>query len=313
MPSPETQVPPDRLYTLADLESWTFAGPSLAVIGHPVAHSLSPAMHRAALAELAKTRPEFAQWSYFRIEVAADQLPEALPLFRARGFVGLNLTVPHKVHAVDLVTEIDPMAKKMGAVNTIAISPDGFHGYNSDGPGLSLAVQQELQTTLGARDVLIMGAGGAARAAAVQALEEGCPRIWIGNRSYERLHDLLKTLLPPVMMQESRVKGFLFDELPDDLPSAPLIINATTQGLKPADPLPMSLDRFGEGTKIYDTTYGCANAWSRTADANGWAYADGIGMLVAQGVISLERWTQCKVSQPTMRSAVALALAARLA
>ncbi|KAF0096221.1 MAG: shikimate dehydrogenase [Puniceicoccaceae bacterium 5H] len=313
MPNPEAVVPPDRVYTLDDLESWTFAGPSLAVLGQPVTHSLSPIMHRAALAELSKEDSKFARWSYFRFAVDADDLESALPRFHAKGFLGLNLTVPHKVRAVELVKSIDPSAREMGAVNTLVAQEEGYAGYNTDGEGLSHAVREELGRPLKDREVVLMGAGGAARAIAVQLLKEGCRKLWIGNRNPQRLHELMKALQPPFVEEAPRVVGFAFDEIPETLPEAPLIINATTQGLKKDDSLPMSLDHFGDGTQIYDTTYGCANIWRRTADARSWDYADGLAMLVAQGAFSLQRWTGKPVRLETMRAAVALALAPRLA
>ena len=102
-------------HTLDALSAWSHPGTSLAVLGHPIKHSVSPAMHNAALAAMARERPGFAAWKYFRFDVPPAQLPTALTRLHAAGFHGLNLTVPHKVLAVELVDEIDPAARAIGA------------------------------------------------------------------------------------------------------------------------------------------------------------------------------------------------------
>src|SRR5947208_10153010 len=103
-------MPADPIYTLSDLETWSRPGTSLAVLGHPIKHSISPPMHNAALAELARTDPRFADWRYFRFEVHPDDLPRALARLHEKNFHGVNLTVPHKIIAFDRAPQIDPAA-----------------------------------------------------------------------------------------------------------------------------------------------------------------------------------------------------------
>ncbi|HEY9249354.1 MAG TPA: shikimate dehydrogenase, partial [Rariglobus sp.] len=126
----------DPIYTLADLDTWSCPGTALAVLGHPIKHSVSPPMHNAALARMAADDPRFATWRYFRFDIAPDDLPAALEKFHARGFAGLNLTVPHKIIAFDRVATLDPAARPIGAVNTLRRTSAGWHGYNTDGYGL---------------------------------------------------------------------------------------------------------------------------------------------------------------------------------
>jgi hypothetical protein len=112
-------VTADPVLALADLERWSFDGTALAVLGHPISHSLSPAMHNAALAALASSDRRFGRWRYFRFDVPPDDLARALGLLHARGFHGVNLTVPHKILAFPLVASADATAGDAGAVNTL--------------------------------------------------------------------------------------------------------------------------------------------------------------------------------------------------
>lgn len=293
----------NRTYQLDDLHKWDFDGTALAVLGHPVSHSLSPAMHNAALQVMSQLQPAFAKWKYFRFEVPPEALEEALPLFAGKRFLGLNLTVPHKVEAVPLVDAIDPDARAMGAVNTLLNRGDkGWHGYNSDGFGLQTAIQRSFEVSLRDSDIILLGAGGAARAAAMQCLLCDCKTLWIGNRSQQRLDELLAILRP--YDRANRVCAFTPPHPPDALPRGGIIVNATVLGLKADDPAPLCLDPIGPGWKIYDMTYGVRNQLSQQAEAHGLDYADGLSMLVWQGVRSLHIWSgQQPPAQAMMRAA----------
>ena len=109
----------EKIYTLADLRVWDFSGTALAVIGQPIEHSLSPIMQNTAIGQLSKRDKQFEGWAYFRFEINPLDLSEALKLFHQKRFIGLNLTVPHKVIALDLIDKITDSAKAIGAVNTL--------------------------------------------------------------------------------------------------------------------------------------------------------------------------------------------------
>ncbi|WOO41790.1 shikimate dehydrogenase [Rubellicoccus peritrichatus] len=302
---PVTQDEPSRVRTLDDLKTWEFSGKALAVLGLPVAHSVSPQMHNAALNAMAQTHLIYRNWCYFKFEVPPEKLPEALPLFWEKGFHGLNLTIPHKVQAVDLVKEIDPAARSMGAVNTLTrLDGGGYNGNNSDGYGLETALERELDVKIPGADIVLLGAGGAARAAAVQCLLKDCKSLWIGNRSQDRLNELIALLDPKLVVE--KVRGFDITNPPAELSAIehPVIINATSLGLKADDPSPIDLSRFTGEAKIYDMTYGVKNALATQAEASGFAFADGLSMLVWQGVRSLEIWSNDTVpAQPMMSAA----------
>jgi shikimate dehydrogenase len=294
----------DRVYSLADLDTWTFDGVSLAVLGHPVAHSLSPAMHNAALADMATRDARFTRWRYFKFDVAPEDLPRALPLFHAKGFFGLNLTIPHKVIAVGLVRRIDPAATQVGAVNTLRRLDDGFEGFNTDGYGISRAVEEDLGTRIAGTPIVLLGAGGASRGTAVTCLREKCAALWIGNRTAANLDALLNELTPLATDARVIVRGFDLGAPPADLPPDALVINATSSGLKPGEAPPIDVAMLPGHPSIYDMIYNPPETpLLRAARARGLRAANGLSMLVHQGVRALEIWSGASVSAPVMHTA----------
>lgn len=263
-------------------------------------------MHNAALAELARHDPRFARWKYFRFEVAPEDLPAALPQFFARGFLGLNLTVPHKVLAFDLV-DVSPAARPVGAVNTLRRTSDGWEGHNTDGYGLASAVREDLQCELSGRDIILLGAGGAARGAAVECLQRGCASLAIANRTAENLETLLHALRP--IAGATPLRGFSPAHPPRDLPAGALVINATSAGLRATDPLPIDLATLPRPSGVYDMIYNPPKtALLKSAEALGVPHANGLSMLIHQGARALEIWTAAAVPVATMSHAAHAAL-----
>lgn len=298
-----------RTYTLADLETWSRPGVSLAVLGHPIKHSISPAMHNAALAELARGDGRFAAWRYFRFEVPPEELPRALDLLHEKKFQGVNLTVPHKIlaFASPRVVAIDPAARPVGAINTLRRRDDGWEGFNTDGHGLSEGLREDLGARLRGAHVVLLGAGGAARGAAVELLQRQVASLWIANRTRENLDGLL-TLLAP-LAGEIPVHGFDPRTPPETLPADTLVINATSAGLKPADPLPVDLAALPSPRAVYDMIYNPPETpLLASARARGLPRANGLSMLVHQGARALEIWTGGAVPVDAMRQAARAAL-----
>ena len=288
--------------SLADLDSWSFPGTALAVLGHPIKHSISPAMHNAALREMSAADARFQHWRYFRFDVPPDQLQAALAALHRRGFHGINLTVPHKVLAVGLVTELDPAARTIGAVNTLRRTDAGWTGCNTDGYGLATAVRESLGCDLAGTPVILLGAGGAARGAAVECLRRGCASLAIGNRTTRSREELLAAV--GVTAGSIPVRGFDPAIPPDDLPPGALVINATSLGLKPDDPPPVDLARLPNPLGVYDMVYNPPRTqFLRRATQLGLPAANGLSMLVHQGVRALELWTGARVPVEVMRSA----------
>ncbi len=298
----------DRTYTLSDLQTWSRPGVSLAVLGHPIKHSISPAMHNAALGELRRADAAYADWQYFRFEVPPEELPRALELLYAKRFRGVNLTVPHKILAVSQVVAIDAAARPAGAVNTLRWREDGWEGFNTDGYGLASGLREELGAELAGADVILLGAGGAARGAAVECLQRRCKSLWIANRTRGNLDALLAQLAP--LAEGVVARGFDPARAgAAGLPAGGLVINATSAGLKAGDPPPIELGDLPVVRAVYDMIYNPAEtALLARARALGLPAANGLSMLVYQGARALEIWTGRAVPVATMAAAARAAL-----
>ena len=297
------------VYTLDALKGWSYTGTSLAVLGHPIAHSISPQMHNAALKAMAKNNPELSHWGYFKFDIPPEQFSEALSLFHSKGFLGLNLTVPHKVISLSLLKKVSTTAQRIGAVNTLLHRAEGYTGYNSDGYGLERALKEELGVELSGASVILLGAGGASRAAAVQCLEKGCRELWIGNRSQDRLNALLNTL--KTVEGYGKIHSFeLGTEVEHKgIPRTGVLVNATSLGLNREDPSPFNFDGFDASLKVYDMIYNPQEtALLRAAKGRGMKVANGLSMLVYQGACSLEVWSGAEVPTEVMMEAARQAI-----
>jgi len=302
-----TDFDTEKTYTLDDLGKVDFGGTPLAVLGHPIQHSVSPAMQNAAIEKMCQLNSRFNDWTYFRFDVAAEDLERALPLFHKNSFLGLNLTIPHKVHAMDLIKGVSPDGERMGAVNTLVWDEFGYDGFNTDGYGLKMALANDLGVDLKDANVILLGSGGAARAAAVQCVLEGCARLYVGNRTPERLQGLMDVL--HAMPGGDCAEAFAISELPENLPEHGVLINATSLGLEASDPAPIDVAQLPLGWKVYDMIYNpAATTLLETARARGMAVANGLSMLVHQGARSLAIWSHVDVDAHVMMLAACRAL-----
>ena len=301
----------------ASLESINASTRFCAVFGHPIGHSASPAMQNAALGELR------LNWRYLAAEVRPDDLRAAIAGAKAMGFIGLNLTIPHKVAALEMVDVVDERARLLGAVNTIVFETPGpkgdwvplgqaaggritgirSHGYNTDAAGLARSLKEDFHwPDLRGAIVLLLGAGGAARAAALQLAEEGVAILFLKNRTAAKAEHLaleVSAHFPAVMIMLGWPHG------PVDL-----VINATPLGLNPGDPSP--LDPVDEDwlkaqrpRRVYDMIYRPAEtAFLRAAKSAGCQTANGAGMLLHQGAAALELWSGLPAPVDIMRAAL---------
>jgi len=290
-----------RVHTLDQLELASPPGKRLVVLGDPIGHSLSPAMHNAALARMAVDSEELKEWQYEAIHVPAVELRKALEILHANQVMGINLTIPHKVDVLEMIEEIDDTARAMGAVNTLKWTPSGYTGTNTDGYGIRKAVEEAFGCQLKGQDVWLFGAGGAARGIAVSCLQGGCHRLTVVNRSGERLRELENQFVASGLEGFDRMRFFLSAEVAKDQAKEGLLINATSLGLKETDGNPIDGQFLNPGFRVYDTTYGTRNSLGRDCRKRGIPYADGLSMLVWQGAMSLEIWTGKAVPADEMR------------
>ena len=282
-------------WTLADLRTRTFPHPLLGVLGDPIAHSLSPAMHNAALASLRPTHPTLASLNYLRLHITAAELPAALLRLRELGFAGLNLTVPHKISALSLVTELSDEARRAESVNTLVPTAQGWAGHTTDGQGFLEALREHSGHGISGRPVRLLGAGGAARAVAAACLAAGCSELRIVNRDATKAEALATALA------DARVRAGDSSSLPADA----VIVNCTTLGLKPGDTSPLSAELLRPGQFVFDTTYGAHRSQLlQDAAARGVDGCDGRSMLRWQGALAFRLWTGIMPPAAPMRAAL---------
>ena len=249
-----------------------------AVIGHPVAHSLSPRIH-ALFAE--QTRQ---QLHYDALDVTPERLRASVQDFFASGGQGLNVTIPHKQTVMALIDRLSARAERAGAVNTIALERDRqLYGDNTDGVGLLRDLTLNLSLSLHQRRILLLGAGGAARGVIAALLSESPREIAIANRSEERARDLARSWI-----ESNRVHAVALHEL--DTTGFDLIISATPPTA--AVPVPAHRTTLGHDVVCYDIAYGTSESaflrWARESGAV--RRHDGLGMLVEQAAESFRLW-----------------------
>jgi len=320
---------PSETLTLADLENWNrrdAAGnflPSLAVLGHPVAHSVSPQMHNAALAMLAEKYPQLKEWKYFKFEIKPEELERALSLLSGKNFKGTNVTVPHKqAVAVQLSQLYEEALAKMtkgdfDAIRQLANTSRLFElpaessantvvfdryprAYSTDGYGLVQGLKRDLQVLLRGKTVVMLGTGGAASEAAKECVMQGCAVLWIGGRDAEKRRQLREQVhnrrVRHPMNTPKEAKIFDFDladtTVAKDWPEDVVVINATTLGMKREDPLPLEVSLLGKRASVFDMVYNRQGPTKlvEAARARDLRAADGLGMLIWQGAKSLTMW-----------------------
>ena len=284
--------------TLKEILSRDFPHPCLAVLGDPISHSLSPAMHHAALQALAPSHPQLAQVKYLRLHIKPEELAQALTVLKSKNFIGLNLTVPHKISALSLVKSLSPEAKKAESVNTLVPTPDGWAGHTTDGRGFLEALHEYSGSSVEQKDVILLGAGGAARAIAAACIQANCRSLIIANRDITKAENLVKAL------NDSRVSAVGLKEI-GSIPSGTIIVNCTTLGLKLDDESPLAESLLKNAGFIFDTTYGAhKTSLIKTANKLGVKSCDGRSMLRWQGALAFKLWTGITPPHEPMRVAL---------
>ncbi len=255
----------------------------LALIGQPVGHSLSPAMHNAAFAA------DGLDFVYVCLDVDPDCLPAAVRGAQALKFRGFNVTTPHKRATIPLLDELDGGARISGAVNTVVIEGSKMRGYNTDGGGMVMACD-EAGIELSGKRVLLLGSGGTAAAIAFAFCEAGVGELHITGRTIEHatlLRDRLR-LAGTMKLSVHPLEG-----LEQGVPDADVVVNATPLGMKEGDAMPVPAEYVREGTVFCDVVYrpGEETPLVRLARERGVPVVAGDRMLLYQGVLAQRLWT----------------------
>jgi shikimate dehydrogenase len=276
------------------------------IIGFPIRHSLSPVMHNAAFESMG------LDYCYIPLEVEPRRMRPAVTALRSLGFCGFNVTIPHKRHIIAVLNRLSPEARLIGAVNTVEIRPGRLIGHNTDGRGFIRAFVEETGESVAGKRVLILGAGGAARAIAFQWAMEGGGSVTIANRSSVRAAELVRDLREPPVRCSAAVLPWKEASLEAGVRQADIIINATSVGMKPDDLPLLPPNVFKAGQIVCDLIYNPpATLLLKQAQSAGAKALNGLGMLVHQGALAFEIWTGQRPPIHVMREALRQTLLGR--
>ena len=270
------------------------------VIGYPVKHSLSPPMHNAAFRALE------LNWVYVAFEVEPDNISQAMAGLRGLAIRGLNVTIPHKAAVVDYLDEISPISQMLGVVNTIDNAEGYLSGDSTDGPGFMRALEEAGEGMADNRIVLI-GAGGAARAVALAIAQQTPAELVIANRTAQRAAELAELIRQAAQFEAVEALALNSPEVAAAVSSAHIVIDSTPVGMHPhVDVEPVICpDWLRPDQLVCDLTYNPRQTvLLRAAHAVGARTLDGTGMLVHQGAIAFERWTGQEAPVEVMRLAL---------
>ena len=269
------------------------------LIGDPVEHTMSPPMHNAAFKKLG------LDYAYLPFRVRPEDLPEAVGGLKALNAIGFNVTIPHKVAVIPLLDELDSLAEKIGAVNTVVNNSGILKGYNTDASGF---LQALLERGLEPREknIVVLGAGGAARAIAYILAERNASLAILNRREELDWAEAIAKNIKADLAQEVKVYELLPEHLERVLAKADVLVNATSVGMSPASdasPVPASL--LKSGLVVVDIVYNPVRTrLLRDAEAAGATTVAGIDMLIWQGALAFEKWTGRKAPFDLMKLVV---------
>lgn len=271
------------------------------VLGHPVRASLSPAMHNAGFQALGINAV------YVAFPLVPSRFEEGIRGLQASGIAGFNLTVPHKTAILPLLNDLSPQAQAVGAANTVRCEGVHMHGTNTDGQGFLDSLQEHLNWAPRGKTVLLLGAGGAARAIAYSLLDAGAAHLTIANRTHDRATALAREMAAG--FKNATVMALEMEQLEGLAPQ--LLVNATTVGMGDGAS-PVVLKALGVTDGVIDIVYTPAHTpLLEQAQALDLPQTNGIGMLLHQGCLAFEFWTGRDAPVEVMRQALLAGLAAR--
>lgn len=250
-----------------------------AVIGDPIAQSKSPDMHHAWYEEMG------VDAAYIPVHVKSENLEQAVASFKLLGASGWNVTIPHKQTIIPFLDELDELAKKMGAVNTVVRTADGrLKGYNTDGPGFVRSLEEAVGTKHRNEALLLIGAGGAARGIAFALQQAGYRNITIANRTLANAQAIVGEM--------GEGQAVTLAQAEEKLDTYKIFVQTTPAGMSTGNfELPFSLEKFPEGAIAADIVYNpLMTPFLLAAEQKGAKIVNGLGMFVHQGAIAYEYW-----------------------
>ncbi|WP_419911190.1 shikimate dehydrogenase [Candidatus Poriferisodalis sp.] len=273
------------------------------VIGDPVRHSLSPALHNAAFAHLG------LDWTYVAFEVPAGGGADAVAAMRALGIDGLSVTMPLKAEVAEACDELSPAAEMLGAVNCVRRSGDRLIGENTDGVGFVNSLRSQAGVELAGKHAVVLGAGGAARAVVVALVSEGAS-VTIVNRSVERAMQAAELGKRAATAAGIGSSMSVMVGAPGAIRDADLVVNATPLGMRGTDPMPAPAELLRQGQIVVDLIYMPAvTPILEVADEAGAQFLNGTGMLLFQAAEQFKMWTGRDAPVRAMGAAVGLDIA----
>lgn len=270
-----------------------------AIFGHPVAHSLSPAIHNAAFTQLG------LDFVYVAHDVEPDDLPAAMAAIRTLKYRGLSITIPHKVPALGLVDEVTDMARRIGCINTVVNDGGVLKGYNSDGLGALGALRAAHADPRGA-DVLVLGSGGAARAIAVTLAAEAPPRRLTLLGVVQPELDALAQTLRAQGSTDVVAKRLEPETLSQALGRAEFLLHTTPVGMAPdVDQSLVPIELLHADLTVFDAVYTPRRTQLlRDASEKGCRVIEGLEMFLGQALVQFELWTGKAAPRETMRAVI---------
>lgn len=252
------------------------------VIGNPIGHSLSPLMHNDAFLDLGID----AHYHAFLVE--EETLGEAVKGLKALNVLGFNVTTPHKVSIMKYLDDIDPLAKQIGAVNTVVHRDGAFIGYNTDGIGYVRSLQSMSEEPLNHRRILLLGAGGACRAIYFSLADAGVKEIDIANRTREKAAQLIAEC-----QTKSASRALSLEQATEEQGNYDIIIHTTTVGMYPhVQHTPLQIRSLKQGAIVSDIIYNpFETKLLQDAREQGAIVQNGVDMFVYQGALAFEMWT----------------------
>jgi shikimate dehydrogenase len=256
------------------------------LIGQPVTHSLSPAIHEYWMAQ------HGIDGTYIPFRHAPGAMPELLRALRTLDLRGFNITVPYKSEMLAHLDSIDPEAKAVGAVNTVVVEKGRWHGLNTDGSGYLRHLQAstskaQLQSCI--QESLVLGGGGAARSIVAALMRGGAQHLTVCNRSYEKACALISHLQP--LARGTRLSALPWERRQEAVPKAGLLVNTTSLGMEGHAPLELSLDAMPAGGIVSDIVYApLETPLLAKARARGLTPVEGLGMLLGQAAEAFHAW-----------------------